>query len=96
MDRLQQKNSLFIKLGALFGPLLKLVEHPDQYNYQERAETIARYSAEYNNLINEFNEFAQGQPGHYYRIEFNKFSAALHGVCSKLLKFRTPEGVRTG
>jgi len=84
MDRLQQKNSLFIKLGALFGPLLRLVEHPDQYNYQEMAETIARYSAEYNKLINEFNDFAQGQPGHYYQIEFYKFSNALHGVCNRL------------
>ena len=86
MDRLQQKNSLFIKLGALFGPLLRLVENPDQYNYQERAEILARYSSEYSNLTNEFNEFAQGQPGHYYKIEYYKFHGALHNVFVRLLQ----------
>ena len=84
MDRLQQKNSLFIKLGALFGPLLRLVEHPDQYNYQERAETIARYSAEFRKILTEFYEFAQGQSGHYYEIEYSKFNSALYGVVNRL------------
>lgn len=73
MDRLQQKNSLFIKLGALFGPLLKIVENPDQYDEQKKSETIARYFAEYSLLVKEFRYFASGHPGHFYLIEFSKF-----------------------
>ena len=84
MDRLQQKNSLFIQLGALFGPLLRLVENPDQYNDQERSEIFARYFAEHSELINEFLKFTQGQPGHFYRLEYEKFHAALYGLSKKL------------
>lgn len=86
MDRLQQKNSLFIKLGALFGPLLRLVEDPDQYDDQERAEIFARYSAEHSELNNEFLFFSKGQPGHFYRIEFENFHFALYTLSAKLAK----------
>lgn len=86
MDRLQQKNSLFIKLGALFGPLLRLVENPDQYDDQERAEIFAQYCAEYPNLISAFRVFATGQPGHFYEIEHRKFLHALNGLREKLAK----------
>ncbi len=51
MDRLQEKYGLFLKLGALFGPLQHLIEHPDQYNEQEKTQTIARY----------FNDYVQNQ-----------------------------------
>ena len=50
MNRLQEKYGLFSKLGALFGPLQRLVEHPEQYNEQERAQTIARFCDEYPKL----------------------------------------------
>jgi hypothetical protein len=85
MDRFQQKNSLFIKLGALFGPLLKIVENPDQYDEQKKSETIARYFAEYSLLVKEFRYFASGHPGHFYLIEFSKFQGALEGLQRKLL-----------
>jgi hypothetical protein len=84
MDRLQQKYSLFVKLGALFGPLLQIVENPDQYDEQERAETLARYFSEYHILMNEFRMFSTDQPGHNYLIEHNRFHHALDGVRSKL------------
>ena len=84
MDRLQQKHNLFIKLGALFGPLLQLVEHPDQHDEQEKAETLARYFSEYHMLTNEFQTFSTNQPGHNYLIEYQRFYTALDGVRSKL------------
>ena len=80
MDRLQQKYSLFVKLGALFGPLLQLVENPDQYDEQERAETLARYFSEYHTLTDEFQKFSTDQPGHNYLIEYLSFRRALNGV----------------
>jgi hypothetical protein len=86
MDRLQEKNNLFFKLGALFGPLLRLIENPDQFDDQEKAETLARYFAEFPKLNNEFMIFAKGQPGHFYQIEWQKFSQALDGVRIKIFQ----------
>ena len=87
MDRLKQKHQLFIKLGALFGPLLKLVENPEDYDEQEKAEVLARYFAEFPKLNQEFLSFTRGQPGHYYQIEQLKFHEALHGSHSKLKNY---------
>ncbi len=77
MDRLQQKNELFMKLGALLNPLQRLVEHPDGYDEQERAEILARYFVEWADLASQFGVFARGQEGHYYRIEDGQFFFAL-------------------
>jgi len=84
-NRLQQKNDLFIKLGALFGPLQHLAEHSDEYDEQERAQTIARYSSKYSVLLHEFISFCEGQPGHRYVIEHVKFQGALEGVIQDLM-----------
>lgn len=80
VNRLEQKSSLMFKLGALFGPLLKLTENPDQFNQQERAEVLARYFFEYPRLQEEFRSFSTGQPGHNYAVEFHKFNDALDAV----------------
>lgn len=85
MDRLQEKNNLFMKLGVLFGPMIRLAENPNDYDEQERAETIARYCAEYPKLTREFIIFAQGQPGHDYAIELERYGNALNGVATNLI-----------
>ncbi len=87
MDRLQQKNELFFKLGRLFDPLLKLIDNPEIYDAQERAKIIARYCSEYTVLQQEFRQFAEGEPGHNYLVEFNKFFNALHRVVHDLIHF---------
>ena len=83
-DRLQQKYELVQKLGALFGPLQRLVEHPEQYNAQEKAETIARYCAEYPAVSTAFHAFSLGQPGHSYAIQNRHFVVALDHLVSRL------------
>lgn len=93
MDRLQQKNSMLVKLGVLIGPLQRLIQHPDQYNDQERAETLARYFAEYHKLQEEFRSFCKGQPGHDYAIEFNKFFYALHAIAQGLIQGKRLEDI---
>jgi hypothetical protein len=80
MDRLQQKNELFMKLGALFGPLQHLAESPGSYNEEERKEAIARYSNEWRKLEREFRAFSTGQAGHAYTIERRNFTLALYRV----------------
>ena len=93
MNRLEEKNKLFVKLGALFGPLERLIENPDQYNEQEKSETLARYFAEHNSLQEDFRSFSTGQPGHNYAIEFNNFFNALHGVLTRLIQKQDLESV---
>lgn len=90
MNRLQIKLGLCIKLGALFGPLQRLVEYPEQYDEQEKAETLARYFSEHKKLITEFQEFSVGQPGHNYAIEQSKFHNAIRGVLHRLLNNGAP------
>jgi hypothetical protein len=87
MDGLQEKYKLFSKLGALFGPLQRLIEHPEQYNEQEKARAIARYCNEYPRLKDEFSTFSESQPGHKYSIQESKFRGALVSVETSLTFF---------
>jgi hypothetical protein len=61
----------------LFGPFLRLIEYPELYDQQDKAETIARYFAEFPILAREFRAFCVGQPGHYYHIQNHEFERAL-------------------
>src|SRR4051794_32375745 len=79
-DRLSQKSDLHFKLGRLFGPLLDLIEHPDRYDEQDRAETLARYFSEYTHISGDFEKFCKGQIGHDYSVENHHFSSALGSV----------------
>ena len=84
MDRLNEKLDLLVKLGRLFGPMQRLAEWPDEYNEQERAETIARYLSEQQLLSQDFAKFSTGQPGHNYQIEYKKFLRALGRVSYRI------------
>jgi hypothetical protein len=84
MDRLQEKHGLYVKLGVLFGPLFRLAEHPEQYDTQERAETVARFYAERGSLQNDFQRFSAGQPGHLYLSENIRFHTALDRLRGRL------------
>jgi len=79
MDRLQQKNNLFIKLGALFGPIQRLIDTPDRYDEQERSEILARYFYEYPKFQEDVFAFTQGQPGHRYINEYFSVASSLDG-----------------
>ena len=69
MDRLNEKLDLLVKLGRLFGPMQRLAEFPNEYDDQERAETVARFLSEQQQLTQDFLAFSKGQPGHNYAIE---------------------------
>jgi len=80
MDRLQDKYSLFTKLGALLGPLYRLLEHPSQYNEQEAARVVARFCNEHGHLNAEMKRFCEGETGHDYAIQFSRFFNALNSI----------------
>ncbi len=85
MDRLQEKHDIYVKLGMLFGPLFHLIENPVEYDEQEKAETLARYFAEYPVLFQTFYDFCKSQPGHQYAIEIHNFSMALDAFKDRLI-----------
>ncbi len=96
-DRLRQKSELHFKLGRLFGPLLELIEYHDRYDEQQKAEILARYFAEFQSLMVEFEAFCRGQPGHDYAIQSIKFVNALVSVRSGLVRGESlPDTVRPG
>ncbi len=80
MDRLQEKYTLFTKLGALLGPLQRLVDHPEQFDEQESARVIARYCEEHRRLAGEMKVFSKGEPGHDYLIQHSRFFNALDEI----------------
>ncbi len=84
MDRLTEKLDLLVKLGYLFGPLQHLVAHSDEYDEQERAETIARYLSEHQTFIADFGRFSTGQAGHNYQIEYRKVTRTLGSFVGRL------------
>lgn len=93
MDRLSEKLDMLVKLGRLFGPLERLIETPKDFDEQERAETLARYFAEFSKLDEEFRIFSKGQPGHNYQLEYSKFYGALYGVAKRLKQGHALEDV---
>ena len=73
-------------LMALFGPLQRLVAHPEEYNEQESAEVIARYCAEWDHLNDEFRKFCNGQiREHKYAVQYSQFARALSWFQSGLI-----------
>ncbi len=86
MGRLESKLDMLLKLGRLFGPLERLVETPDEFDEQERAEVLARYFSEYPKLNQEFRAFSVGQLGHNYLLEFEKFFNSLERVKARLVQ----------
>ena len=80
MNRLKEKSDLLVELGALFGPLLRLVANASDYNQQERSQTIARYLAESPKFWRKVQTFSTGQPGHDYQIEFYRCHGAIESI----------------
>ncbi len=80
MDRLLEKSSFLVQLGTLFGPLLKVVDNPAQYNEQEKAEVVARYCAEWHSLTAAFKRFCTAEAGHNYRPQFLSLYLALQTI----------------
>ena len=77
-ERLTQKEDLLYKLGLLFGPVVQLVERGNDASTDDRTRVLARYSAEHQALIADFQTFSKGEAGHDYRIEYHSFHNALY------------------
>lgn len=93
MNSLQKKHALFTKLGALLGPLQRLVDHSEQFDEQESARVIARYCDEYRRLANEMKAFSVDEPGHDYLIQHSRFFNALNEIIVGLEYYKKLEDI---
>lgn len=82
-DRHEQKEELLCKLGRLFGPVQDLIARGPDATSDERTRVLARYSAEYEQLITTFREFSTSEPGHDYRAQYNQFHNAVYGFANQ-------------
>jgi hypothetical protein len=72
MSRKRQQAERFFKAGQLLGPLLKIVEHLETYDQDERTRILARFFAETKRFIDDFQVFTRGEPGHVYQTQYYK------------------------
>lgn len=84
MDRLREKQELLVKLGALFGPLQRILQRPDQYDEQDRARAVAQFWSESHVLNAEVTAFTLAEQGCNYYVQQAQFWSAVHSVISGL------------
>jgi hypothetical protein len=84
MSRMKEQAEILFRLGQLIGPMLSIVEHPDNYDQDERTRILARYFAEADGFEERVAGFAKSEPGHDYwtaygrvRNAMNSFSGAV-------------------
>jgi hypothetical protein len=84
MDRLREKQGLLAKLGALFGPLQRIMQFPGEYNEQDKARAVAQFWHESQILNGEVSTFSVGEQGCNYFVQQARFWAAIHLVIGGL------------
>lgn len=77
MNRKQEQAELFVKLGTLFGPVLKWVDSPSTYDSDEKTRILARFFAEYQNYLEAFLLFSRSEAGHNYQQQYFQVSGSL-------------------
>ena len=80
MNRKKQQAEMFVEFGTLFGPLMKWVEHPSDYDTEEKTRIFARFFAEIDRFRQDLRTFSISEPGHNYQVQFNQVSSQLDQV----------------
>src|SRR5262249_53640241 len=66
MNRKKDQAELLFQFGTLLGPVLKLAEHPESYDGEERTRILARFWGEKDRFEQAVRRFVAGEPGHFY------------------------------
>lgn len=77
MSRVTDKERLFFALGQLFGPVLRMIESPDQYDADEQARILARFFHDCPELKRQADAFFRGEKGHDYLNHRHHFGALM-------------------
>jgi hypothetical protein len=71
MNRKRQQSELMFSLGQFFGPVLRVAEHPNDFDADEKARILARFFHDhdaFNQLLIKYCH--SGESGHKYAIQF--------------------------
>lgn len=78
MSRKREQAELIFKLGQLFGPLLHVLAHWDQYDTEDRERVRARFFADDDGFIDACRRYAHGEPGHVYEAQATGIRLLIH------------------
>lgn len=90
-NRHEEKEDLLYRLGRLFGPVQDLVARGHDATTDERTRVLARFSAQYKDLIDDFRTFSKSEPGHNYLAQYQQFNIAVAGFANQAAN--DPDGI---
>jgi hypothetical protein len=70
IDMKERQADLYIKLGALFDPLLTVLSDPGRFSTQDRAEAFAKFYHDAGDFQGMFEQFTKMRPGYDFRGQF--------------------------
>ena len=78
MDRRKEQSDLVLKIGMVFGPMVRVAENPEAVDNDEKRRIMARFQTDINQLEGAARQFMDGEPGHAYREEFRRIHTHTH------------------
>lgn len=98
MTRKEQQQDLIYKLGLWLRPVTDVVESPDTYSVEERANIRARAYRDGQAFHNAVHAFCHDEPGHAYVVEFNVIQREIRNLNGSINNslVDAPEGLGSG
>lgn len=84
--RKQQQADLIFKFGVLINPLLDIVNNPSKYTSDVRTKTRAKYMFDINIFKEQVQNFAYGEQGYLYEIEWRRIHGEINNFSNNTLK----------
>ncbi len=75
MDRRKEQADLILKIGMVFGPMVRVIENLDDVESDEQKRVLARFQSDMGGLQSDASKFTHGEPGYSYQEE----AASIHG-----------------
>jgi len=74
MDRRKEQVDLILKIGMVFGPMVRVLENLDDVEPDEKKRVLARFQSDMGGLQSDASKFTHGEPGFSYQEE----AASIH------------------
>jgi len=81
MTRKRQQAELMFSLGQFFGPVLRVAEHPEGFDKEEKTRIMARFFHDhdaFNQLLIKF--CLTGEAGHKYAVQFTQAQCQISRI----------------
>jgi len=84
MTRKEQQQDLIYQLGLWLRPVMDVVESPDTYSAEERANIRARAYRDGQAFSNAVHAFCHDEPGHAYVVEHNVITREIGNLITSI------------